>query len=84
MLDEAHEGLDSCQPSITDTGTVVSCGLDVGEKIHYQHRIDLFQVKFRRCHLVSIARELEEQLKGVGVTLASVMASATLQRKAFP
>ena len=30
-----------------------------------------------------IACELEEQLKGVGVTLASVMASTTLQGKAF-
>ena len=34
--------------------------------------------------LMSIACELEEQLKGVGVTLASVMASTTLQGKAFP
>ena len=42
MLDEAHEGLDSCQPGIPGTGTVVSSGLDVGEKIHHKGRINLF------------------------------------------
>jgi hypothetical protein len=46
MLDEAHEGLDSCQPGITGTGTVVSCGLDVSEEIHHQDRINLFELKF--------------------------------------
>jgi len=31
---------------ITGTGTVFSCDLDVGEEIHHQDRINLFEVKF--------------------------------------
>jgi len=84
MLDKAHEGLDRGQAGIAGTGAVVSHRLEVGQELHHQRRIELFQVKLGRGHIEPIACELQEQLKAVGITLAGVRARATLQGKPFP
>jgi hypothetical protein len=74
----------AAKAGIAGTGAVVSHRLEVGQELHHQRRIELFQVKLGRGHIEPIACELQEQLKAVGTTLAGVRARATLQGKPFP
>jgi hypothetical protein len=46
VFEKTHEGFDRSQAGIPGTGAVTSRGLAIGEKLHYQRRIELFK---RQC-----------------------------------
>jgi hypothetical protein len=78
MLKEVEERLDCGEPDIAGLGGVSASILQVFQELANQCRIKLFQQQRRRRDLELFSRELEQQLKAVGIGIAGMLAGTTV------
>ena len=68
ILHEFHEGFDGREAGVPGPSTIATLGLEMGEKVHDQCRIEMLQTEGRRPQAQTLAGEGEQQLKRIGVT----------------